>query len=66
MEEAIADLHNAIHLALSLNPQDFSGGDDLLQNGVINGFQGPLNRIRDPFFNRRDSAFRTMRQCRLR
>ncbi|KAK1747601.1 hypothetical protein QTG54_001564 [Skeletonema marinoi] len=35
MEEAIADLHNAIHLALSLNPQDFSGGDDLLQNGVV-------------------------------
>lgn len=36
MEEAIADLHIAIHLALSLNPQDFSGGDDLLQhNGVV-------------------------------
>lgn len=35
MEEAIADLHNAIHLALSLNPQEFSGGDDLLQNGVV-------------------------------
>lgn len=35
MEEAIADLHNAIHLALSLNPRDFSGGDDLLQNGVV-------------------------------
>lgn len=35
MEEAIADLHNAIHIVLSLNPQDFSGGDDLLQNGVV-------------------------------
>ncbi|KAL7432555.1 hypothetical protein ACHAXM_003827 [Skeletonema potamos] len=36
MEEAIADLHHSIHLALSLNPQDFSGGgDDLLQNGVV-------------------------------
>lgn len=30
MEEAIADLHNAIHLALSLSPQDFNGGDDLV------------------------------------
>jgi len=35
MEETITDLHNAIHLALSLNSQDFSGGDDLLQNGVV-------------------------------
>lgn len=35
MEEAIADIHNAIHLALSLNPQEFSGGDDLLQNGFV-------------------------------
>jgi len=36
MEEAIADLNNSIHVALSLNPRDFSGGgDDLLQNGVV-------------------------------
>lgn len=34
MEESITDLHNAIHLALSLNPEEF-GGDNILQNGVV-------------------------------
>lgn len=34
MEESITELHNAIHLALSLNPDEF-GGDNILQNGVV-------------------------------
>ena len=36
MEEAIGELHNAVHLALSLTPRDVGLGGDLLQNnGVV-------------------------------